>query len=257
MNKIIPVFKSHYSVGKSVLTLDKETEITPNKPVSIFAIAKQHNLGSVLVVDENPSGFLEGYETFKDSGIKFCFGLSINVLKDAANQSPESCDSESKLWVIAKNTVGYYDLITLWNKFSIDRNKFYYHIRASFSDIFNNLTKNLILVIPPYDSFLHKNYLDWGLDIPDIPAGTIVTYADMDLFFNDELVKILKSYSVNNNLELQEVHPVYYYSEKYFKSWQTLRCIQERRSFDKPELNGCISTNFSFESFLEKQNARQ
>ena len=74
---IIPLFKSHYSVGKSILTLEKATEITDSSPISIFSIAKKHGLKEITLVEDSISGFIQAYSYAKDMGIKLIFGLQI------------------------------------------------------------------------------------------------------------------------------------------------------------------------------------
>ena len=67
---IIPLFKSHYSIGKSILTLEKSAEITDSSPISIFSIAKKHDLKEITLVEDSISGFIQAYSYAKEMGIK-------------------------------------------------------------------------------------------------------------------------------------------------------------------------------------------
>ena len=62
MGEIIPIFKSHYSLGRSILTLNlpKEEEVTDSSD-SIFDICQQFGVKEVYVVDDNMAGFLEDF----------------------------------------------------------------------------------------------------------------------------------------------------------------------------------------------------
>jgi sulfur relay (sulfurtransferase) DsrF/TusC family protein len=63
MNKdIIGLFSSHFSLGKSTLTLDKPEEIQDNKPISIFSIAKKYELKDIYLVENNFSSSCLDFE---------------------------------------------------------------------------------------------------------------------------------------------------------------------------------------------------
>ena len=59
----IPLFKSHYSLGKSILTLNKRSSEPSTGPDSIIDICVDNKLKELYLVDDNMSGFLEAYET--------------------------------------------------------------------------------------------------------------------------------------------------------------------------------------------------
>ena len=58
MNEILPIFKSHYSIGKSILTL-RNSESTPDEADSIFDICTENKLKEV----EADIRLLEGRQT--------------------------------------------------------------------------------------------------------------------------------------------------------------------------------------------------
>ena len=55
---MLPLFKSHYSIGKSILTLNAPSE-DDGGAVSVFDIAKKHNLDKVVLVEDSLIGFLK------------------------------------------------------------------------------------------------------------------------------------------------------------------------------------------------------
>ena len=68
MSEVVPLFKSHYSLGRSILTLEKVGETPDNYPDSILDIAKENELKKIFLVDVNMSGFLQGYSNAKEAG---------------------------------------------------------------------------------------------------------------------------------------------------------------------------------------------
>ena len=154
--EIIPLFKSQYSIGRSILTLEKESS-SEKGPDSIIDICKNNNLSSFFLIDDSMSGFLQGHVNSLEANLKMIFGLRISVCPDITKKDPDSLDKTCKYIIIAKNTNGYKRLIKLYSASSL--NGFYYTPRADFkliSSFWNN--KDLQLVAPFYDSFLHKNH---------------------------------------------------------------------------------------------------
>ena len=75
MSEVVPLFKSHYSLGRSILTLEKAGETAENYPDSIIDIVKNNKLKKFFLIDDNMSGFLQGYSNAKEAGLDFIFGL--------------------------------------------------------------------------------------------------------------------------------------------------------------------------------------
>ena len=57
----VPFFKSHYSIGKSILTLEEEGSSVKGGPQSIIDLCKENKLEDLFLVDDSMSGFLQGY----------------------------------------------------------------------------------------------------------------------------------------------------------------------------------------------------
>ena len=49
---MLPLFKSHYSIGKSILTLNHPDKFEEGGPDSIFKIAQDHDLEQVILVED-------------------------------------------------------------------------------------------------------------------------------------------------------------------------------------------------------------
>jgi DNA polymerase III alpha subunit len=69
----------------------------------------------------------------------------------------------------------------------------------------------------------------------------------------DNLIKTkIETYSKENKIELLNTKSIYYKNYNDFKSYLTFRCINNRTTLNKPELNHMSSNEFCFESFKEK-----
>ena len=88
--KQIPLFKSHYSLGKSILTLDKPEDSDPSGPDSIISICKENKIKNLYLVDDSMSGFLQGYLNSKDEKINFNFGLRMTFCADIEIKDEDS-----------------------------------------------------------------------------------------------------------------------------------------------------------------------
>lgn len=251
-SNIYPLFSSHYSIGKSILTLDKPEEIKSYKPVSIFSIAKTYKLKEIFLVETGLSGFVEAYNISSELKIPFRFGLKLNICNDIKDKSEESKKSESKIVLWMKNSDAYKDILQIHNKATIDG--FYYYPRLDWINLEKCWTKNLILTFPFYANFLHNNYLRNGTCLPSFSfcEKPIFFEEDNDLAFNILIKSRINDYCINNNYEIKKCKSIYYNKKEDFISYITFKCIHNRSCLDKPELKYCSDNNFSFESYLEQ-----
>ena len=61
---VLPLFKSHYSLGRSILSLSPPDE-EGHRPNSIFDLVKEAGLKEFFLVDDSMSGFLQAYVNSK------------------------------------------------------------------------------------------------------------------------------------------------------------------------------------------------
>jgi len=178
MYSAVPLFKSHYSLGKSVLTLAKAGSSEADEPSSIIDIAKKLKLDKIYLVDDSISGFLEAYKSCEDSKLNLRFGLRLTVCDDITNKTAESKEREHKVIIFAKNTNGYTSLIKISTLASTDG--FYYYPRIdckALKNLWNN--EDLLLCIPFYDSYVFKNNLTYSICAPDF------SFCDPTYFIED------------------------------------------------------------------------
>lgn len=251
MYSAIPLFKSHYSLGKSVLTLAKAGSSETDEPSSIIDIAKKLKLDKIYLVDDSISGFLEAYKSCEDSKISLRFGLRLTVCDDIDNKTAESREKEHKIIVFIKNTEGYQDLIKISTIAST--NGFYYYPRIdckTLKALWNN--NNLLLCVPFYDSYVFKNNLTYSICVPDFTFCEPVYFVeDNNLPFDGVLKKKVEETAINKTLIIKS-QSIYYENKEDFLAYLTFRCISERTTLSKPNLEHCSSNEFCAESFKEK-----
>jgi len=246
-----PLFKSHYSLGKSILTLAKAGSSEPDEPSSIIDIAKKLDLDNLYLVDDSISGFLEAYKSCEDAKLNLRFGLRLTVCDDIDNKTAESRDKEHKVIVFITNTDGYYDLIKISTLASIQG--FYYYPRIdckSLKKLWNE--SNLSLCIPFYDSYVFKNNLTYSICVPDLSFCNPTYFVEDNNLPFDEILKSKIEEIVTDKLLAVKTQSIYYENKEDFLAYLTFRCISERTTLNKPNLNHCSSNEFSAESFKEK-----
>ncbi len=251
MDSILPLFKTHYSLGKSILTLSPEDN-QPDESDSVFSILKENKMKELILVEDSMTGFLEAYQNCKDSDVKLIFGLRMSICIDALEKNEDSRKTESKVVVFAKNKNGYKKLIKISSFAS--RKGFYYYPRIDYKTLksFWN-DKELKLAIPFYDSYVFTNTLYNNMCVPELDF-TDPTYfvEDNNLPFDDLLANKVDNLSKN----IQKVQSIYYKDEKDFKAYLTYKCINKRSTLDKPELEQMTSNEFCVESW-KKKNEKQ
>lgn len=245
---MIPLFKSHYSLGRSILTLEDKSE-ADDYPDSIIQIAKQNKLSEIFMVEDNMSSFLEAYTNTKNNNIKLNYGLRVSVTESINDKSDESRQKTSKIILFFKNKKGHESLTKL---FSIAaKSGFYYEPRLDYDTLKNNWSDNLILCIPFYDSFIFNNTLKNYICIPQFNFTKPIAFLeDNDLPFDTIIKNKLEKYAKENELELFRTKSIYYNKKSDFKTYLTFRCINNRSMLNKPELEHMSSNEFSFESYL-------
>lgn len=241
----LPIFiSSDGSVGKSILTLNYNGEICDDKPVSIFDIAVKHDLKSVYILDNEMSGFVKAYENSKKTGIKLRYGCKLTVSHNDENTSLGNYN------IFALNTEGYYNLIKIKSIWAHKNEKAKNHLYVTFDEVKDMLlSKNLMIMIPFYDSFLFNNLTHFGQATPDLSnIKPIFCIENHETIYDHLITPYIIEYCKNNNFEYINTHSVYYYRESDFKAYLIYRAVEKRGNWFKPELKYFSSNKFSFQS---------
>tara|TARA_Y100000310_G_scaffold3961_1_gene4860 strand:- start:300 stop:1055 length:756 start_codon:yes stop_codon:yes gene_type:complete len=250
---VIPLFKSHYSLGRSILTLSSENDLDEEGPDSIIDICKDNNLKEMLLVEDSMTGFFQAYVNSKEENLKLIFGLRLSICSDMYEKSEDSFDSLSKYVIFCRNTQAYKDLIKIHDLAA--KEGFYYYPRIDFKNLKKLWTKNLKLCVPFYDSFIYNNILLGKSCIPEFDFADPVTFftEDNGLPFDNLLLDGVMSFLQNGKQETIKAKSIFYKNKKDFKSYLTFRCINNRSTLDKPNLDHMTSDEFSFESWKESK----
>lgn len=246
----IPLFKSHYSIGRSILTLEDEDK-EEQYPDSIIDIAKDNSLKEIFLVEDNMTSFLQAYTNTKKYNIKLRYGLRISITDNLEDKNEESRSKTSKIIIFFKNNEGYKKLINIYTIAA--KNGFYYEPRIDFKTLKNFWDdKDLILCVPFYDSFIFNNTLKSFICVPSLDFTKPILFIENNSLPFDNLIKEkVLLYSKANNLETLNVKSVYYKTKKDFKSYLTFRCINNRTILNKPELEHMTSNSFCFEGIKD------
>lgn len=150
-----PVFKSTFSIGKSILTLDKESK--EGGADSIIEICKENSIGSLVLVEDSMTGFVTAHNRCQEEDIALVFGLRITCCNDIN----EDDNSDHKIVIFAKNDEGCRLLYKIYSYAHTGKGK------VDFAFLNNIWTNDVELVIPFYDSFIFNNNLYLKKCIPD------------------------------------------------------------------------------------------
>ena len=248
---MIPIFKSHYSYGRSILTIEDEKEIKDGQPVSIVAICATHNLKEVYLAETSMGGFYKSHKVFAKNNINLRFGYQVVCCRDIYDKTEESKLTESKVIVWLRDGGGYADLCRFYTKCNTDG--FYYTGRCDYK-MLEDLSPDLLEVsIPFYDSFIHNNILESHRCTPEFGNRQLSFHIeDHNLPFDPIIKNGVLKYIGGSAHKIIDSHSVYYYNNDDINAYQVFRCINNRSKFTKPDLNHFGSDEFSFESYLDK-----
>lgn len=242
----VPLFKSHFSFGRSILTLEDRSENCDDQPDSIFPLLQQADLNELFLVDDHFSGFLQANQNCDKLGLKLNYGLRLTVCDDNQDKNEESLNSNSKVIVFAKNLNGYKRLVKIYTNSSNDG--FYYEPRTDWKRLKKIWSdSDLAMAIPFYDSYVFNNLLTNKVCCPDLFTEPFYFEEDNDLPF-DHLVSD-KLYSMG--VETLKSKSIYYATRAEFPAYLTFRCINKRTTLSKPNLEHMSSAEFCFESWKE------
>ena len=266
MSDILPIFRD-CSDKKSLLNYSKSPDFTKAKddkeliemkiryesgPQSIVKICKDYNIKQCFGVSRFMNGFYEAKNNLYKEKIDFNFGLDLIMCNDSKVHDEQSLINNHKIIIFGKGESGIQDIIKIYNKCHADIDNFYYESRFDYKQLKGLWTDNLIMVIPFYDSFLHLNTLTFATIVPDLFIKPILfKEIGINLPFDSLINSAIDNFNKNNDFEVQNVKTICYYKKADAIAYQVYRCISNRSTLQKPELDFFCSNQFSFEKFLE------
>jgi DNA polymerase III alpha subunit len=246
---VIPIFKSSFSIGKSILTLDGA--VSDDGPDSIISMCLDNAIDTLVLVEDTMTGFIKAHKACEENDIKLIFGLRISCCNTHLD---ESTTSNHKIIIFSKNDEGCRLLNKISSHASINCNG-----RVDFDYLNSIWTEDLELVIPFYDSFIFNNNITLSNCVPDFSKITPSFLIEENGLPFDHIVKdcVTKLTSGNKNYKSFLGKSIFYKNKKDYESLQTYKILCNRTfgktsSLSSPNLNHFGSNEFCFESFLEK-----
>jgi DNA polymerase III alpha subunit len=246
---MLPLFKSHYSIGKSILTLNPPNTSSDASADSIFDILIDNSLDKLVLVEDAPTGFLQARKNCLDQNIHLIFGLRFKI----SCESKDAPKSIHKVIIFAKNDDGCKDLNLIYSSIYCDLDGL-----GNFEclkKLWNG--KNLMLAIPFYDSFLYQNSFSFSNCIPDFSfADPLFFLENNNLPVDFMLTDIVNNFCEEYGYKKQSTKSIFYKNRADSDALQTYKCICNRdfsrnTSLSRPNLEGFGSREFCFESWKE------
>ena len=246
---MIPIFKSNFSIGKSILTLDAP-EPCPDEDAadSILQIVKENNLSQLVLVEDSMIGFLEAHKAAKNLNIHLIYGLRINCCNDVSDEKKEQ--SKHKIIIFAKDDNGCKLLNKIYSKAFCDHSG--YVDCKILMELWNE--SSLKLAIPFYDSYVHNNSFGFGTCLPNFVFTSPYYFIERNHLPFDSLLERQISEITKDPIL---VKTILYKNKKDVFAFQTYKCLTNRSfgkesSLSSPNLNHFGSDEFCWESFLEE-----
>jgi len=239
---MVPLFTSHYSIGKSILTLDHPSKAKEGGARSVFSIAQENELKQITLVENSLTGFPQALSISNELGIQLCFGLLLNI-----------CEQDHKVIVFARDGKGCSKLNEIYSRAFSQGSEC-----ICTKDLVDMWSKrSLLLAVPFYDSFIYKNTMSFENCTPDLlELNPIFFLEDNNLPFDRLLEDKVRAYAEAFGLKTEKVKSIFYEHKEDVDALQAYKCITSRRfgksSLSKPNLDHFGSDEFCFESFLEK-----
>lgn len=213
---MIPLFKSHYSAGKSILKIE-----------DIFAFPEE----TIVMVEDCMAGFRRANLERKKAGKKLIFGLRLETKQDF---------DSSKVIYFAKNDEGISSLRKIYTK------------AKSCDDIYNldlNDLNGVEVAIPFYDSYIFNSIFHFGAYSLDFGGKKLMFFEERNEHPFDFLVKR----KLNElNIKTTMAKSIYYDKNEDFKAYQCYKAFCQRSkppTFGDPNVKHLSSNQFSYESY--------
>ena len=235
---MIPLFKTHFSIGKSILTIE-----------DIFEIQENSDLNKIVVVEDCFYGFRTLNKTALEKQIPLIFGLRLSVVQAALDELP------SKLIFFARNNSGIKQIKQLYSKAFQDHSGI-----LIFNSVGPHELSDVSIFVPFYDSFIYNNLFHFGLchiDLSKYKAEYLLENNNhpFDKMISEQVVSICKTL----NQQPIKSKSIYYKNREDFDAFQMYKAICNRSGgkncvFSNPNLIHFSSNEFCWESFQQQLN---
>jgi len=243
---MIPLFTTDYSIGKSILKFRPSK--TPDGPDSVIEIAKDYNLGKIVLLENRMHGFLDYIRYSEDNDFDFVFGLELNIVGSYDNAK------RHKVNIFAKNNHGIKQIYKIYSLAFAEHDG-----NLTLEDLRKNWNlDNLMLTIPFYDSYVYYNNFTFESFVPNFHGlGELIFFIQKNnLPIDNRLAHKVENEAKECGGKIEYVKSIYYKNKKDFTAFQVRKIIHNRKgaavsTLSKPNLDGYCSDEFSFESWLD------
>lgn len=248
---MIALFKSHFSIGKSILTLNHPDNVNEGSSDSVFSIIKGDK---VVLVEDSLIGFLQAQKVSKDLGLQLIFGLRLSASHESETSKSE-LQCVHKIIVFAKNDKGCKLLNKVYSRAFCDHGGVipFPELKEMWQE------DSLSLAIPFYDSFIFMNSLHFCSCIPDFSFTDPHFFTEDNLLpFDQDIKSKVIDYCSKEGYKHSESKTIYYNSRSDFEAYQTYKCVCSKkfkqRTLHVPNFDHLASPEFCHESYLEYNN---
>ena len=228
---MIPLFKSTFSIGSSLLRVE-----------DLVDIAQTGDVKKMILVEDNFYGFRVINKAFSEIEVPMIYGVKLPVVQ--SNLSEKS----SKLIFFPKNNKGMRTVRGLYTKCFTGEGEC-----LNLSKIGAGELDEVSVGIPFYDSYIFNNIFHFGL--------CNLSLDDFDHFYMEEennhpfdfqISQALKKFNVST----EKTKSIYYRNKDDFEAFQMYKAVCNRTqgrvpTFSNPRLNDFCSNEFCYESYLE------
>jgi len=232
-----PIFKSTYSIGKSILTLEE-----------IVDISKENNLKEVILVEDNLTSFMKAFHLCQKNNIDLIYGLRITMSNENLDDN-----SDHKVVIFALDDRGCVLLNKIYSLAFVENGGKlrYKDLKKLWDD------KSLSFVVPFYDSFIHQNNLFLKNCIPELEGFDPKFWIENNNLPYDKLIEKKVLEFADTVYDIRFVKSIYYKNKEDVEALQTYKILTNRSfgrqaTLSNPNLNHFSSDEFCWESYLEK-----
>jgi DNA polymerase III alpha subunit len=250
---MIPLFKSHFSIGKSILTLADPEKQKEDGPDSIVCMALDNSLKEIFLVEDSLTGFLTAYKSCLKHKISLKFGLRITV----CNNYESIAGSSHKIILFALNDNGFKQINKIFTFTNTEKDG-----AISGADLSSRLTSDIHVAIPFYDSYIWNNWHKFSTCVPDFLnqiGGHTYFWEDNELPFDRHMKDRVSTFcSDGKRVQMVKTKSIYYKNRDDYNAWVTYKIACNRnmgkfQTLSSPDLSYCGSKEFCFESWKENR----
>ena len=99
---MLPLFKSHFSIGKSILTLFHPDKCVDGGADSVFKLAVDNNLKQIILVEDSFNGFLEAKRNCEQLELQLVFGLRFTIAENIDEKLSKDNNNKHKIIIFVE-----------------------------------------------------------------------------------------------------------------------------------------------------------